>query len=405
MQEPQELTRARDTAHRILENCKEVIIGKDGAVELGVITLVARGHALVEDVPGVGKTMLARSIARSAGCSFKRIQFTPDLLPSDVTGVSIYNQKTGDFEFKEGPILAQFVLTDEINRATPKTQSSLLEAMEERQVTVEGVTHPVPQPFMVIATQNPIEYEGTFPLPEAQLDRFLLRITLGYPGEDEELAIVDGQQLNHPIESLEPVASPEEITELQTVARQVYVDDLIKRYVISIISRTREHADIALGSSPRGTLALVRGAQAMALVRGRDYALPDDIKELASPMIGHRIIVSAAARMRGLEGGDVVEEIVNELPGAGSRRQGLAAWREALKRLQGLVTRRFYLVLCLGVVCLITASATGFDLFLRLAYILALAALLSFWLNWQTMRDLTVTVDRRTRRARVGGYC
>ena len=322
MQEPQELTRARDTAHRILENCKEVIIGKDGAVELGVITLVARGHALVEDVPGVGKTMLARSIARSAGCSFKRIQFTPDLLPSDVTGVSIYNQKTGDFEFKEGPILAQFVLTDEINRATPKTQSSLLEAMEERQVTVEGVTHPVPQPFMVIATQNPIEYEGTFPLPEAQLDRFLLRITLGYPGEDEELAIVDGQQLNHPIESLEPVASPEEITELQTVARQVYVDDLIKRYVISIISRTREHADIALGSSPRGTLALVRGAQAMALVRGRDYALPDDIKELASPMIGHRIIVSAAARMRGLEGGDVVEEIVNELPVPGAGAKG-----------------------------------------------------------------------------------
>ncbi len=321
MQEPQELTRARETAHRILENCKEVIVGKDGAIELAVITLIARGHALVEDVPGVGKTMLARSIARSAGSSFKRIQFTPDLLPSDVTGVSIYNQKTGDFEFKEGPILAQFVLTDEINRATPKTQSSLLEAMEELQVTVEGVTHPVPHPFMVMATQNPIEYEGTFPLPEAQLDRFLLRITLGYPNEDEELSIVDQQQLSHPIESLEAVACPEEISELQKVAREIYVDDLIKRYVISIINRTREHADIALGSSPRGTLALVRGAQGMALIRGRDYALPDDVKELAIPMIGHRIIVSASARMRGLEGSDLVEEIVNEVPvpGAGGR--------------------------------------------------------------------------------------
>ncbi len=321
LQEPQELTRARETAHRILENCKEVIVGKDGAIELAVITLIARGHALVEDVPGVGKTMLARSIARSAGSSFKRIQFTPDLLPSDVTGVSIYNQKTGDFEFKEGPILAQFVLTDEINRATPKTQSSLLEAMEELQVTVEGVTHPVPHPFMVMATQNPIEYEGTFPLPEAQLDRFLLRITLGYPKEDEELSIVDQQQLSHPIESLEAVASPEEISELQKVAREIYVDDLIKRYVISIINRTREHADIALGSSPRGTLALVRGAQGMALIRGRDYALPDDVKELAIPMIGHRIIVSASARMRGLEGSDLVEEIVNEVPvpGAGGR--------------------------------------------------------------------------------------
>ena len=321
MEEPQNLERARETASRIVENSKEVIIGKDSAIELAVITLISRGHALIEDVPGVGKTMLARSIARSAGCTFKRIQFTPDLLPTDVTGVSIYNQKTGDFEFKEGPILAQFVLTDEINRATPKTQSALLEAMEERQVTVEGITHPVPLPFMVLATQNPVEYEGTFPLPEAQLDRFLLRITLGYPGAEEELTIVDRQQLEHPIDSLGPVASPEQIIELQETARQVYVDDLIKRYVISIIDRTRDHSDIALGSSPRGTLALVRGAQAMALIRGRDYALPDDIKELAASAIGHRIIISAAARMRGIEGRDVVQDILDEIPvpGAGAR--------------------------------------------------------------------------------------
>ena len=291
-------------------------------MELGIIALMCQGHALIEDVPGVGKTMLARSIARSAGCDFKRIQFTPDLLPTDVTGVSMYNQKTGEFEFRAGPILAQFVLSDEINRATPKTQSALLEAMEERQVTVEGVTHPVPRPFMVMATQNPVEYEGTFPLPEAQLDRFLLMITLGYPTMEEELAIVEGQRLTHPIESLQSVTGPEEITQLQAATRNVYVDDLIGQYIVTIIEATRNHPDISLGSSPRGSLALSRGAQAMALIRGRDFALPDDIKELAVPMISHRIIISAAARMRGVVGRDVVRGVVDGIPVPGAQAAG-----------------------------------------------------------------------------------
>ena len=318
----QQLDQAREVAHKMAENVKRVIVGKDRAIELGVIALVCQGHALIEDVPGVGKTMLARSIARSAGCAFKRIQFTPDLLPTDVTGVSIYNQKTGDFEFREGPIIAQMVLADEINRATPKTQSALLEAMEERQVTVEGVTHEVPRPFMVMATQNPIEYEGTFPLPEAQLDRFILMIRLGYPTVEEELAIIENQVLSHPIESLEPVASPAELIELQNAARRVYVDDLIKQYIVAIVESTRDHPDISLGSSPRGSLALFRGAQAMALIRGRDYALPDDVKELTEPMISHRIIVSAAARMRGTHPRDVISGLVDRIPVPGAQAGG-----------------------------------------------------------------------------------
>ena len=318
----QDVDGAREVAQRIVDNVKRVIVGKDSAVELGIIALMCQGHALIEDVPGVGKTMLARSIARSAGCDFKRIQFTPDLLPTDVTGVSMYNQKTGEFEFRAGPILAQFVLSDEINRATPKTQSALLEAMEERQVTVDGVTHPVPRPFMVMATQNPVEYEGTFPLPEAQLDRFLLMITLGYPTMEEELAIVEGQRLTHPIESLQSVTGPEEITQLQAATRNVYVDDLIGQYIVTIIEATRNHPDISLGSSPRGSLALFRGAQAMALIRGRDFALPDDIKELAVPMISHRIIISAAARMRGVVGRDVVRGVVDGIPVPGAQAAG-----------------------------------------------------------------------------------
>ena len=318
----QDLESAREIAGRIVDNVKRVIIGKDLAIELGVIALMCRGHVLIEDVPGVGKTMLARSLARSAGCIFKRIQFTPDLLPTDVTGVSIYNQKTGDFEFREGPIISQLVLADEINRATPKTQSALLEAMEEGQVTVEGVTHILPDPFMVMATQNPIEYEGTFPLPEAQLDRFLLMITLGYPSPAEERAIVEGQQLAHPIDSLEAVTNSDEIVELQQATRQVFVDDLLKEYIVAIIGSTRENPDITLGSSPRGSLALYRGAQALALIRGRDFALPDDIKELALPMISHRIIVSAAARMRGVHSRDVVAELVEQVPVPGAQARG-----------------------------------------------------------------------------------
>ena len=318
----QELDGARDVAHGIVDNVKHVIVGKDWAVELGVIALMCRGHALIEDVPGVGKTMLARSLARSAGCAFKRIQFTPDLLPTDVTGVSIFNQKTAEFEFRAGPIISQLVLADEINRATPKTQSALLEAMEERQVTVEGVTHLVPRPFLVMATQNPVEYEGTFPLPEAQLDRFLLMITLGYPTAEEELAIVENQRLAHPIESLGPVTTADEIIKLQEATAQIFVDELIKQYIVAVTAATRGHPDISLGSSPRGSLALFRGSQALALIRGRDFVLPDDVKELAVPMMSHRIIVSPAARMRGIQGRDVISGVVDQVPVPGAQAKG-----------------------------------------------------------------------------------
>lgn len=318
----EEIDRVREAALSIVENIKKVIIGKDSAVELAVVTLLCQGHALIEDVPGVGKTMLARSLARSTGCTFRRIQFTPDLLPSDITGVSIYNQQSGEFEFKAGPILSQLVLADEINRATPKTQSALLESMDEQQVTVEGVTHALPAPFTVMATQNPIEYEGTFPLPEAQLDRFLATITLGYPSIEEELAIVNRQEQAHPIDTLGEVVSAEEIIEIQRSVRGVYVDDLIREYVVTLVDRTRTHPDAALGSSPRGSLALFRGAQALALVRGRDFALPDDVKELAKPMLSHRIIVSPAGRMRGIQSADVVESVLDETPIPGGQPAG-----------------------------------------------------------------------------------
>ncbi|MSP78173.1 MAG: MoxR family ATPase [Dehalococcoidia bacterium] len=289
---------------------------------MSVVALLAGGHALIEDVPGVGKTMLARSLARSTGCSFKRIQFTPDLLPSDVTGVFIYNQRNNEFEFRPGPILSQVVLADEINRATSKTQSALLEAMEEHQVTVEGVTHRTPQPFMVMATQNPVEYEGTFPLPEAQLDRFLLRITLGYPSMEEELAIIDQQQLAHPIETLEPVTTPEEVLDVQRVVRQVYVDLLIKQYVVSISEATRKMPDVSLGASPRASLNLFRAAQALALIRGRDYVLPDDVKELAPSVIAHRIIVAPQTRMQGVDSRQVVLNVLGQVPVPGARTRG-----------------------------------------------------------------------------------
>ncbi len=318
----QDLERAREIAQRIIDNVKKVIIGKDTAVELGVLTLMCQGHALIEDVPGVGKTMLARSIAVSSGSEFKRIQFTPDLLPSDITGVSIYNQKTGEFEFRAGPIISQIVLADEINRATPKTQSALLEAMDEHQVTVEGITHLIPRPFLVMATQNPIEYEGTFPLPEAQLDRFLLMITLGYPSTEEELAIVEGQEMNHPIDSLQAVTTDKEIIELQEAVKKVYVDDLIRRYIVTITEATRDHPDVALGSSPRGSLGQFRAAQALALIRGRDFVLPDDVKELAVSMLSHRIIVSAAARMRGIHGREIISTLVGQIPVPGAEARG-----------------------------------------------------------------------------------
>ena len=310
---------ARSVAHRIAENVERVIIGKRGQVELAVMTLMCGGHLLVEDVPGVGKTMLARSLARSSGCSFSRIQFTPDLLPTDVTGVSIYNQKSGDFQFRPGPLLTQIVLADEINRATPKTQSALLEAMEERQVTVDGVTHPTPQPFMVMATQNPIEYEGTFPLPEAQLDRFLIRLELGYPAAHDEVAMMDRQLHSHPLAELEQVCGAEEVAALQEAVHGVYVDVLIKQYIVALTDATRNHDAVYLGASPRGSLALQRLGQARALLDGRDFVLPDDIGALAYPALGHRIILNAQARVKGLTAAQVVEQCRERLPVPGVR--------------------------------------------------------------------------------------
>ena len=312
-------TQSREVALRIIDNVNKVIVGKNRAIELGVVALICQGHVLIEDVPGVGKTMLAKSLARSTGCAFSRIQFTPDLLPSDVTGVYIFNQKSGEFEFRPGPVMAQIVLSDEINRATPKTQSALLEAMEERQVTVEGKTHTLPRPFMVIATQNPIEYEGTFPLPEAQLDRFLLRIHLGYPSFEEEVTIMDNQQLRHPFDTLEPVTGPEEVVELQEEARKVYVDPLVKQYIVTLVGATREHDHIALGASPRASLGLLRTSQALALLRQRDYILPDDVKELAEPVMAHRLILTAAARMQGIDSRRVIRELADQVAVPGVR--------------------------------------------------------------------------------------
>ena len=314
-------------ADKISANVEKVIIGKKAEVELAIIALLCRGHSLIEDVPGVGKTMLAKSLAKSLGCSFKRIQFTPDLLPSDITGVSIYNQKSSDFEFREGPLIAQIVLADEINRATPKTQSALLEAMEERQITADGVTHNMPTPFMVMATQNPIEYEGTFPLPEAQLDRFLLRITLGYPTNAEEITIIDMQAKSHPVDSLGQVVGPAEVSALQEAVKEVYVDELIKQYIVSISDATRKHEAVALGASPRGSVSLFRASQARAMLQDRDYVTPDDVKLLAIPVMAHRVIVNPASRMRDVTGRSILQTILNELsvPGARPRDRVRAA--------------------------------------------------------------------------------
>ena len=304
---------------QLLATVEQVLVGKRAEVELAVIGLAAQGHLLIEDVPGVGKTMLAKSLARATGCTFKRIQFTPDLLPSDVTGVSVYNQRTSEFEFRPGPIIAHVVLADEINRATPKTQSALLEAMEERQVTVEGVTRPLPSPFMVLATQNPIEYEGTFPLPEAQLDRFLLRIHLGYPEPAQEAAVLERQILRHPIEDLQPITNARELERLQHAVRAVHVDALVQRYIVGVVGLTRNHPDVYLGASPRGSLALMRAGQARALVLGRDYVIPDDVKALASAALGHRLIMNPEARMRNATPRAVIEYVLREVPVPGTR--------------------------------------------------------------------------------------
>jgi MoxR-like ATPase len=301
-------------SQRIITNLEHVIVGKRQTVELVVIGLLCQGHMLIEDVPGVGKTMLARSLAKSLGCTFSRIQFTPDMLPSDVTGVSIFNQVTRQFEFRPGPIMAQVVLSDEINRATPKTQSALLEAMEERQVTVDGVTHILPEPFIVLATQNPIEYEGTFPLPEAQLDRFLLRVRLGYPALIDEIHILEQQQLRHPIMNLESIVSLDEVLRAQEAVKTVFVSDAVKRYIIELIRSTRESGDVYLGASPRGSLGLFRVGQARAAMHGRDYVLPDDIKVLAEHVLSHRMIVDPAARLRNISGDLIIQEILRSLP-------------------------------------------------------------------------------------------
>jgi MoxR-like ATPase len=298
----------------VIENIEKVIVGKRDSVTLAVIGLLCQGHLLIEDVPGVGKTMLARSLARSLGCSFSRIQFTPDMLPSDVTGVSIFNQVTREFEFRSGPVMAQVVLTDEINRATPKTQAALLEAMEERQITVDGKTHQLPRPFIVLATQNPIEYEGTFPLPEAQLDRFLLRIRLGYPDASEEIRVLERQQFKHPFETLEQIVGETEILGAQEDVKQVFVSDGIKQYIVELTRRTRQHPDVYLGASLRGSLTLYRTGQAFASMHGRDYVLPDDIKALARPALAHRIILSPSARLRDLSSDQVVMDILDNLP-------------------------------------------------------------------------------------------
>ena len=292
------MTDLKEFGESIVHNLEQVIVGKSQSVELVVIGLLCQGHVLIEDVPGVGKTMLARSLAKSLNCTFNRIQFTPDMLPSDVTGVSIFNQQKREFEFRAGPIMGQIVLADEVNRATPKTQASLLEAMEEHQVTVDGITHPLPKPFMVLATQNPIEYEGTFPLPEAQLDRFLLRVRIGYPSASEEMRVMSEQQFRHPIDALQPVVNREDLLSAIEDVRQIYVSPAIQKYIIDLVGRTRHSGDVYLGASPRGSLALFRAGQARAALQARDHVLPDDIKALAVPVLGHRIIVSPAARLR-----------------------------------------------------------------------------------------------------------
>ena len=314
-------------AKRIIENVKKVIIGKDWAIELAVTALLSQGHILIKDTPGVGKTMLGKSLAQSIDCVFRRIQLTPDMLPSDITGVSIFNQQTGEFVFRPGPILGQIVLADEINRATPKTQSALLEALAERQVTVDGITHDIRRPFMLIATENPIEHEGVFPLPEAQLDRFMMRIQLGYPSFENEMSIVDSQRIQHPIDSLGVVASADEVKEAQEVVKTIFVHHQVQQYLVGLVHATRKHGDAVLGASPRASLDLFRSSQALALLRGRDYAIPDDVKELATVVMGHRVIVTTAARMNGVDGRKVVEDVLEHVEVPVARSSGWLAQR------------------------------------------------------------------------------
>jgi len=299
---------------RIRDNIQTVIVGKDEVIELLNIALLCEGHVLLEDVPGIGKTTLARAMAISLGCTFRRIQFTPDLLPSDVTGIYYFNQKTQEFEFRAGPVMAQIVLADEINRATPRTQSALLEAMQERQITVDVSTMPLPRPFLVLATQNPIELEGTFPLPEAQVDRFLLKVRLGYPTEQEEGDILLRFERDDPLAALRPVTNPDELLQMQARVRQVRVEDSVRQYAVRVVRATREHPSVALGASPRGTLALYRTAQARAAIHGRDFVLPDDIKALAPAVLTHRVIINPQTRLRGRTPEEVIGEVIDQVP-------------------------------------------------------------------------------------------
>ncbi len=303
-----------EVAKRIRENVQKVIVGKDEPIHMALVAVLCEGHVLIEDVPGIGKTTLARALALSLGCSFRRIQFTPDLLPSDVTGLNWFNQKKQEFEFRPGPVMSQIVLADEINRATPRTQSALLEAMQERQVTVDGVTRPQPRPFLVLATQNPVELEGTFPLPEAQIDRFLLCVAIGYPSEDNENAILERFRLGDPIEKLEAVTSPEEILQLIEARRNIRVEESVRNYIVKVARATRDHPEIELGASPRATLALFQSAQAWAAIQDREYVLPDDVKKMAPYVLTHRLMIAPQAQLRGRRPEELVADIVDTVP-------------------------------------------------------------------------------------------
>ncbi len=316
------MTKIQESGDRVVANVERVIVGKHHEVQLALVALLCRGHLLIEDVPGTGKTVLAKAIARSLGCTFRRIQFTPDLLPSDVTGLSIYNQKTQEFEFRPGPIMSQVVLADEINRATPKTQSALLECMEERQATIDGISHMMPDPFLVIATQNPIEYEGTFALPEAQLDRFMLRLRMGYPTPTEEIVILDEQKRIHPLDALEEVLPVAELRDLQSAIREIYVDASVSEYIVRLVNATRTHPDVYLGASPRGSIALYRAGQARAALLGRDYVIPDDVKALAGPALAHRLIIKTSSSIREVDAETVVRELLETVPVDAPARSG-----------------------------------------------------------------------------------
>ena len=321
MEQPQ----AQDVARRIIDNVGKVIIGKNWAVELAVTALLSQGHILIKDIPGVGKTMLGKSLAQSIDGVFRRIQLTPDMLPSDITGVYVFNQQTGEFMFRPGPILGQIVLADEINRATPKTQSALLEALAEQQVTVDGITHHIARPFMLVATENPVEHEGVFPLPEAQLDRFMMRIELGYPSFDDEIRIIDSQRMQHPIDSLGVVVNADEVREAQEVVKEIFVHEKVQRYIVALVHATRKHDDVILGASPRASLDLFRSSQALALLRNRDYVIPDDVKELAAVVMGHRVIGTPAVRIKGMHGCQIIEDVLEHVPVPGARASGWMA--------------------------------------------------------------------------------